>query len=69
MVVAVTSDTRGPQFESSHRQCYNEHLVITVNCIKKMIVMKKRPAMAHSLKRLWVYRLAYLCRYVGSMRS
>ena len=50
MVVAVTSDTRGPQFESSHRQCYNEHLVITVNCIKKMIVMKKRPAMAHSLK-------------------
>ena len=32
----VTSDTRGPRFESSHRQkfIYNEHL-FTVNCVLK----------------------------------
>ena len=44
---AVASNTRGPRFESSHRQkiyLYSEHL-FTVNCVLK--IKKKRPGMAH----------------------
>ena len=46
---AVSSDTRGPWFESSHRQkcIYIEHL-FTVNCVfEKTKIKKKRPGMAH----------------------
>ena len=43
---AVASDTRDPQFESSHRQTFIEHL-ITVNCVEKTKIKKKCPGMAH----------------------
>ena len=44
---AVASDTRGPEFESSHRQLLFEHL-FTVNCLqKRRKIKKKRPGMAH----------------------
>ena len=41
---AVASDTRGPQFESSHRQnkIYIEHL-FTVNCIEKTKIGREWP--------------------------
>ena len=37
---AVASYTRGPRFESSHRQKFIEHL-FTVNCIEKTKIKKK----------------------------
>ena len=43
--LAVASDTRGPRFESSHRQKNYEQL-ITANCIEKKELNKKRPGMA-----------------------
>ena len=43
---AVAFDTRGPRFDSSHRQNFIEHLFI-VNCIEKTKINKKRPGMAH----------------------
>ena len=50
---AVASDTRGPRFESSHRQKFNiEQLLDTVNCVlKRRKIKKKRPGMAHFLKK------------------
>ena len=47
---AVTSNTRGPRFESSHRQKFIniEQLLYTVNCVmKRQKIKKKRPGMAH----------------------
>ena len=41
----VASDTRGLQFESSHRQNFIH--VFTINCIEKTKLKKKRPGMAH----------------------
>ena len=38
---AVASDSRGPRFESCHRQNF------TVNSIEKTKIKKKRPGMAH----------------------
>ena len=43
---AVAFDTRGPRFDSSHRQNFIEHLFI-INCIEKTKINKKRPGMAH----------------------
>ena len=43
---AVAYDTRGPRFDSSHWQNFNEHLFI-VNCIEKTKINKKRLGMAH----------------------
>ena len=37
---AVAFDTRGPRFNSSHRQNFIEHLFI-INCIEKMKINKK----------------------------
>ena len=42
---AVISDTRGLQFESSHRQ--NPINLFTTNCIEKTKINKKRPGMVH----------------------
>ena len=50
---AVASYTRGPRFESSHRQKFIEHL-FTVNCIEKTKMKKKRPGMAHLKKQLQI---------------
>ena len=50
---AVASDTRGPRFESSHRQKFIniEQLLYTVNCVmKRQKIKKKRPGMAHFKK-------------------
>ena len=47
---AVTFDTRGPRFDSSHRQNCIEHLFVNlsiINCIEKMKINKKRLGMAH----------------------
>ena len=46
----VAFDTRGPQFDSSHRQNFIEHLFI-INCIEKTKINKKRPGMAHFKKK------------------
>ena len=46
---AVAFDTKGPRFDSSHRQNFIEHLFI-INCIEKTKINKKRPGMAHFLK-------------------
>ena len=51
---AVASDTRCPQFESSHQQKFIniEQLLYTVNCVlKRRKIKKKRPGMAHLKKR------------------
>ena len=47
---AVASDTRGPRFESRHRQSFY-WILCTVNCIKKTKIKKKRPGMAHFFKK------------------
>ena len=49
-VRAVASDTRDPQFESSHRQTHIEHL-FTVNCVERTKIKKKREGMAQFLKK------------------
>ena len=41
---AVASDTRGPRFESFHLQNLYVTL-LTVNCIEKKKIKKKRPGM------------------------
>ena len=43
--VVVASDTRGPQFESSHRRTL--YCIYTVNCIEKRNINIKRPGMIH----------------------
>ena len=48
---AVAYDTRGPQFDSSHQQNFIEHLFI-INCIEKTKINKKRPGVAHFLKKV-----------------
>ena len=47
---AVAFNTRGPRFNSSHRQNFIEHLFI-INCIEKTKINKKRPGMDHFLKK------------------
>ena len=47
---AVTFNTRDPRFDSSHPQNFIEHLFI-INCIEKTKINKKRPGVAHFLKR------------------
>ena len=47
---AVAFNTRGLRFDSSHRQKFIEHLFI-INCIEKTKINKKRPGMAHFLKK------------------
>ena len=42
---AVASDSRGLRLEFSHRQIFI--LNVTVNCIEKTKIKKKRPEMAH----------------------
>ena len=46
---AVASDTRGPQFKSSHRRNFIH--VFTINCIEKTKIKKKRPGMARFVKK------------------
>ena len=48
---AVASNTRGPRFEFRHQQILIEHLFTTVNCIVLKRRKKKRPGMAHFLKK------------------
>ena len=48
---AVDFDTRGPRFDSSHRQN---------NCIEKTKINKKRPGMAHLLKKMSFIFLLHL---------
>ena len=43
---AVAFNTKGPRFDSSHRQNFIEHLFI-INCIEKTKINKKRPGIAH----------------------
>ena len=50
---AVASDTSGPQFESSHRYIFKEHLF---TAFKKTKIKEERPGMAH-LKILYRSRL------------
>ena len=47
---AVALDTRGPRFDSRHRQNFIEHLFI-INCIEKTKINKKRLGMAHFFKK------------------
>ena len=47
---AVASNTRGPWYESSHRQYFITN-IFTVNCLKNEN-KKKRPGMAHFLKKI-----------------
>ena len=52
---AVAFNTRGPWFDSSHRQNFIEYLFVNlffINCIKKTKINKKRPGMAHLKNRL-----------------
>ena len=56
---AVDFDTRGPRFDSSHRQNFIEHLFI-INCIEKTKINKKRPGMAHLLKKMSFIFLLHL---------
>ena len=52
---AVASDTRGPRFESSHRQkiiFLYYTFVYRQLCIENTKIKKKRPGMAHFLKKL-----------------
>ena len=45
---AVASDTRGPQFESSHWQTFiSDIYLFTVNCIEETKIKRKRLRMAH----------------------
>ena len=46
---AVAFNTKGPRFDSSHRQNFIEHLFI-INCIEKTKINKKRPGIAHFFK-------------------
>ena len=48
---AVASDTRGPRFESSHWQIFISDIYLFTVCIEKMKIKKKRPGMAHFLKK------------------
>ena len=58
---AVAFNTRGPRFDSSHRQIYVEHLF--VYCIEKTKINKKRPQMAHFLsKKVHVMQIVMLSR-------
>ena len=52
---AVASDTRDPQFESSHRKAFIKHL-FTVNCVVKTKIKKKRPGMAYFLTNIHFVR-------------
>ena len=47
----VASDSRGPQFESSH--CKNLHCTFTVNCIEKTKIKNKRPEWSIFKKEPW----------------
>ena len=48
----VASDTRGPRFESCHRPTFILDIdLFTINCIEKTEMKKKRPGMAHFLKK------------------
>ena len=48
---AVASDSRGPRFESSHRQnIYIEHL-FTVNCIEKTKITEKEAGIGPLFKK------------------
>ena len=49
---AVSSNSRGPRFESSHWQILYWTFVyfFTINCIENTKINKKRPGMAHIIK-------------------
>ena len=51
----VASDTRGPRFESSHRQKFIYIFVFCQLCIEKTKERKKRPGMAHFFKKRKFY--------------
>ena len=61
---AVACNTRGLRFDSSHRQNFIEHLFI-INCIEKTKINKKRPGMAHFLKKInrFMYYKSYWLLY------
>ena len=59
--VGRASDTRGPWFDSSHWQNINWTFVylFTFNCIEKTKINKKRPGMAHFLKKNSISRNSF----------
>ena len=61
---AVASDTRGLRFESSHRRNFIH--VFTINCIEKTKIKKKRPGMAHFLKKTGHSLVSCISIYQGS---
>ena len=73
----VASDTRGPRFESCHWRSFYWTL-LTVNCVEKTKIKKKRPGMAHFFKILstcpsiilfpWVIPLSGKCGIYGCYR-
>ena len=50
---AFASDSRGPQFKSSHWQnlYWTFIYLFTIGCVEKTKINKKRPGMAHFLKK------------------
>ena len=53
---AVSTDSRGPRFESCHRQ--KKYSMFTVNCIVKTKIKKKKPGPVHLKNVLF---LRHLC--------
>ena len=65
---AVASNTRGPQFKSSLRQTL--YHLLTVNCIEKTKINKKRLGKAHFLKKQSVKGGSYFrwqCPLLGQL--
>ena len=55
----VAFDSRGPRFNSSHRENFIEHLFI-INCIEKTKINKKRPGMAHFfIKKIIIKKISW----------
>ena len=59
---AVAFNSRDPRFDSSHRKNFIEHFFVNlfiINCIEKTKINKKRPGMAHFLKKTWKDNVNY----------
>ena len=59
-------ETRGPRFDSSHRQNFIEHLFI-INRIEKTKINKKRPGMEQFKKKLMAQILMYLSLFTTNI--
>ena len=56
----VAFNSRGPRFDSSHRQNFIQHLFI-INCMEKTKINKKRLGMAHFFKKNRCLRISCQC--------